>query len=107
MRRVNAGDTIKRLMRVKPAAKMASSTHIPPVVVAYEDDYIAVVVKPPGMPVHGETRVDAPAARGKRGGKGQRGPIPSLRTAIVHGLQPSAAKQDVLRRPQHAHRWVQ
>ncbi|KAG5189983.1 pseudouridine synthase [Tribonema minus] len=99
--RVNPGDRLKRLARTKPAttAALFVKPHLS-LPIVYEDDYIAVVVKPPGMPVHGTKMEEGAPPRDKKA----RGPVPSLRTAIAHCLKPSAATDAVLRRPQHAHR---
>lgn len=82
-------------------------------VVVYEDDHLAAVVKPQGVPC------DTPPGRGQQpaagtsgaaeeGGTsgGQQGPrpaLPSVYTLLAHTLAPSRAP-GALRRPRHVHR---
>jgi len=87
---VVAGDVVQRQVRSKPGF---SSTQTAPfsMDVVYEDDYIAVVVKPPGISVHGE---DGYGNTGK-----------TVRSCLPHILKPSAATDHaLLRRPLHVHR---
>jgi 23S rRNA-/tRNA-specific pseudouridylate synthase len=61
-------------------------------------------MQPPGMPTHGgaigaQTN-DSDSPRSKT----SRGPIPTLRSALPYSLEPSKATDNVLRKPQHAHR---
>lgn len=58
--RLRSGDTVRiPPVRTSAAVKATSSAHIDPGKVLYEDADLLVVDKPPGLPVHGGTGVDA------------------------------------------------
>jgi 23S rRNA-/tRNA-specific pseudouridylate synthase len=61
-------------------------------------------MQPPGMPTHGGA-IGAPTGDSESPrSKTSRGPIPTLRSALPYSLEPSKATDNVLRKPQHAHR---
>jgi 23S rRNA pseudouridine1911/1915/1917 synthase len=71
--------------------------------VVFEDDDMAVVCKPAGMPTHPTYGAFVSAEDGERGTRASRGA--TVRSVLPFVLQPSArGTPGVLRRPTHVHR---
>ncbi|CAM9629673.1 unnamed protein product, partial [Hapterophycus canaliculatus] len=62
--------------------------------VVWEDDFIAVVIKPAGVAVHGGTGEGDPGPGGRR----------SVRQALPYMLKPTKSQDRPLHRPLHCHR---
>lgn len=100
---VAPGDSVDFQSRVIASDNRGTPhTLLNPLRVAYEDDYLAVVVKPPGMIIHGRT-VEEDRKAGTEANRSKHGKL-NLRAYLPSTLKPSGAGVDVLRRPIHVHR---
>ncbi|CAM9814152.1 unnamed protein product [Pylaiella littoralis] len=91
--KVNPGDKVTMQKRVRPGLfPQGKPTCTLPVV--WEDDFLAVIIKPPGVAVHGGTGEDDPGAGGRR----------SVRQALPYMLKPTKSEDRPLHRPLHCHR---
>lgn len=87
---VYSGDVVEHVQRSAPGKfrrDMEKAKRLP---VLFEDDHIAIVVKPAGMPTHA----------GDSGNRGRE----SVRSLLLHALEPTCALEAPLRRPMHVHR---
>ena len=99
----------------QPAASLpasaATSAGLPQLEVVYEDDHMACVVKPPGIPVDmpagraAAVAVVASAAQDSPSASSSdaRQQLVSMYTLLAHSLQPTQ-QLGAMRRPRHAHR---
>jgi 23S rRNA pseudouridine1911/1915/1917 synthase len=93
---VSAGDVVQRQTRSQPSfAPMGKSPF--PVDVLFEDDHFAVVIKPPGVSIHGSSVKDQGDGCSSKSRM-------RMFSALPYVLQPSRAGSETLARPQHVHR---
>eukprot|EP00903_Cladosiphon_okamuranus_P009200 g8786.t1 len=91
--KVEPGDTVTMQKRVQPGLfPQGKPTCTLPVL--WEDDFMAVIVKPQGVAVHGGTGEDDPGPGGRR----------SVRQALPYMLKPTKSEDRPLHRPLHCHR---
>ncbi|CAM9880660.1 unnamed protein product, partial [Laminaria digitata] len=91
--KVQPGDEVTMQKRVQPGLfPQGKPTCTLPIV--FEDDFIAIVVKPPGVAVHGGTGEDDPGPGGHR----------SVRQSLPYMLAPTKSQDRPLHRPLHCHR---
>ncbi|CAM9462996.1 unnamed protein product [Ectocarpus sp. 6 AP-2014] len=91
--KVNPGDTVTMQKRTQPGLfpQGKPSCTLP---ILWEDDFIAVIIKPAGVAVHGGTGEDDPGPGGRR----------SVRQALPYMLTPTKSEDRPLHRPLHCHR---
>ncbi|CAM9884672.1 unnamed protein product [Ascophyllum nodosum] len=91
--KVQPGDVITSQKRVQPGLfPMGKPTCNFDVV--WEDDFIAIINKPPGVAVHGGTGPEDPGPGGRR----------SVRQSLPYILTPTKSDDSPLHRPLHCHR---